>query len=653
VEKFGKYEVLSKIGEGGFGVVYKGQDPHLKRHVAIKTCSMGSQEDRLRFFREAEISANLHHPNITMVYDFGFEAEVPYFVQEYLTGRDLSEIIRAREALAFEDQMRILEEVATGLAYAHEQGIVHRDVKPANIRVLENGKVKIMDFGIARATEGATRITKTGVSVGTPAYLSPEQLEGEEADQRADIFAFGVMAYELLTMERAFRGPTVSAMMYQILHEEPVPIDEIWPECPAKLCGVVRGSLRKSRDARFASFHEVLRELRAVRAEVGDSPPVGPQLTSRTEVVGPRSKQRGAKSGRKLTRAVREDQTAPVASRHRGGAIWLAAAALILAVVAVVVMMVRSTGTGERSVAAVGDLVSPSATAPVTIERPGVAEAAVPIEVDVRPPAVETAPPETAGSFEELAPPDDPTTLAALVDEARARAESARVAAVNEGAAMTASEAFEVAGRQFDRAAMEVGTEQFDRALRSYLESSESFLAAQRLAVEAKERAAAEPLPAASVSVDPAPSKAGPDPADVTDPPAPSDTTPAIDPEPSLGGPGRVAVDEQAARDGVRKALAAYEAAYEALDGDALRSAWPGISDDRLHSTRQAFRQYRSFQMDLSDCRIEAAIDSATATCTVRQVVQPRSGSRLTNESSRRFELSRQPGGGWVIDRLE
>jgi serine/threonine-protein kinase len=259
---FGKYQVVDLIGEGGFGRVFKGLDPDLKRPVAIKTCSLTEPEMRERFFREAEIAARLHHPNITTVYDFGREEGEPYLVQEYLTGEDLDDIIRERRGLPLPTKIQILLQVGEGLGYAHSQGVIHRDVKPANIRILNDGQVRIMDFGIARLVEETQRFTQVGMTIGTAGYLSPEQLQGLDVDQRSDIFSFGVLAYELLLSRPPFEGESISALFYSIAHEEPAPVQEVWAECPPALAACISRCLEKNRDVRYPSFGDVTADLR-------------------------------------------------------------------------------------------------------------------------------------------------------------------------------------------------------------------------------------------------------------------------------------------------------------------------------------------------------------------------------------------------------
>jgi serine/threonine-protein kinase len=270
-DRIAKYEVLEKIAEGGFGVVYKARDPFIKRLVAIKTCSVADQEMARRFFREAEIAGRFDHPNVTVVHDFGVEGQLAYLVQEYLTGEDLVLKIRRRDPIPVVQKIDWLLQAAAGLGYAHAKQVIHRDIKPANLRVLESGVLKILDFGIAKLVSGATQLTQKGVAVGTLGYLSPEQLRDQELDTRTDIFSFGVVAHELLTYTKPFQGKQLSVLMDEILHREPPPVSSLLPDAPASLDLVVARCLTKDRDARYQSFAEVISDLRVVRRELAGS----------------------------------------------------------------------------------------------------------------------------------------------------------------------------------------------------------------------------------------------------------------------------------------------------------------------------------------------------------------------------------------------
>ncbi len=270
MESIGKYQIVERIGAGGFGEVYKGFDPLIKRHVAVKTCNSSDPQISQRFFREAEIAGNLHHRNVTTVYDFGVEDSLPFLIQEFLSGEDLDRKIKRRDFLPYPEKLYYLLQISRGLAYAHSEGVIHRDVKPANIRVLEDGTVKIMDFGIAKLAQQESGLTQTGMTLGTAAYLAPEQVRGEEVGHYTDVFSFGVLAYELLTYKRPFRGKQISQVLYQLINSEPEPIPEIWPAAPPEIVALVDRCLAKDPAERYRDGSELLRELERLRAAGGE-----------------------------------------------------------------------------------------------------------------------------------------------------------------------------------------------------------------------------------------------------------------------------------------------------------------------------------------------------------------------------------------------
>ncbi|MDQ5871007.1 MAG: GAF domain-containing serine/threonine-protein kinase [Acidobacteriota bacterium] len=267
----GKYDIVEKIGSGGFGTVYKGWDPVIKRHVAIKTCEVGSKDIRTRFFREAQLAGGLQHPNITFVYEFGFEGDVPFLVQEFLSGEDLDRMIKAGTPLPLQDKLKILIGVVFGLEYAHKAGVMHRDVKPANVRVLDNQSVKIMDFGIAKSVDPSGDITMTGITVGSSSYMSPEQIGGDAIDFRTDIFSFGILAYELLSYRKPFRNENLFLLLEQIVKEDPVPLSEVAPDLPPALVEVVEKAMAKNPEDRFASAKDLRNALIAVQQQIPSS----------------------------------------------------------------------------------------------------------------------------------------------------------------------------------------------------------------------------------------------------------------------------------------------------------------------------------------------------------------------------------------------
>jgi serine/threonine-protein kinase len=267
-EKIGKYDITGKIGSGGFGAVYRGRDPYIKRTVAIKTCQLNDEEIKSRFFREAELAGNLHHRHITTIYDFGVEDGIPFIVQEFLSGEDLDKKIKRADPLPLARKVEILTAITDGLAYAHAAGIIHRDIKPANVRILDDGSVKIMDFGIAKSLQTESNLTQTGITLGTSAYLAPEQIRGEPVDRRTDIFSLGILAYELLTYRKPFRGEHLSTVLYKILNETPEPIEAAAPDAPPALVAAVARAMEKQRENRYATMDALKQDLQSVHRDL-------------------------------------------------------------------------------------------------------------------------------------------------------------------------------------------------------------------------------------------------------------------------------------------------------------------------------------------------------------------------------------------------
>src|SRR6478752_2975876 len=244
------------------GTVYKAYDPLLARVVAVKVISgqFSTQPDlRERFFREARAVARLDHPNIVTVYDLGEEDGVPYLAMQFLEGRDLEHRMRAPEGMSLARKVEVAIAVAAGLAHAHAAGIVHRDVKPANVFITSEGQVKLLDFGLARLV--TSELTRSNVMVGTVNYMAPEQLRGEKSDHRVDIFSFGVVLYELLGGKKPFQAESFASIMYKILEETPEPLERLDPELPPRLIAVVDRAIAKAREDRYQLMFDLLRDL--------------------------------------------------------------------------------------------------------------------------------------------------------------------------------------------------------------------------------------------------------------------------------------------------------------------------------------------------------------------------------------------------------
>jgi serine/threonine-protein kinase len=252
----GRFHLVERIGVGAFGAVFKASDPTTGGFVAVKTCSLG-EDGHARFFREARLASGLQHPNITKVYESGMHDGTPFMVQELLGGRDLSALILERQPYTLEEKRRIIVDVANGLDYGHQRGVIHRDIKPTNIRVLEDGSARIMDYGIAKTVTSQTGMTRAGMSVGSVGYMSPEQVLGEPIGPHTDIFLLGATAYELLSFQAPFRHPNLFRLMEMILEEEPDPLIDVAPSVPPDLVAAVSKAMRKRPEDRFQSAAEL------------------------------------------------------------------------------------------------------------------------------------------------------------------------------------------------------------------------------------------------------------------------------------------------------------------------------------------------------------------------------------------------------------
>jgi len=265
-EKYGKYEIRGELGQGAMGVVYKAYDPVLDRLVAIKTisASLGADAElRKRFHREAQAAARLNHSNIITVYDFGEEHGQIYIAMELLEGTDLKDLVADKALTTLDEQLAVMEQILDGLAFAHSKEIVHRDLKPGNLHVQPNGQVKILDFGLARL--GSSEMTQAGMVMGTPNYMSPEQVLGEGVDVRSDVFAMGAVFYEMLTGYKPFEAESMHGVLFQVVHKEPQPVREYVPDLPPVLVQIVEKCLTKDKELRFQQAAELRDAVAAVR----------------------------------------------------------------------------------------------------------------------------------------------------------------------------------------------------------------------------------------------------------------------------------------------------------------------------------------------------------------------------------------------------
>lgn len=267
IKNLGRYQITGLLGKGAMGKVYKGIDPAINRPVALKTIRLDFVNDpeeleelKERLHREAQAAGKLSHPNIVTVYDVGSEGALQYIAMEYLEGVTLEDLIKKKTKFNYRIIAQIIMQICSALDYAHEQNIVHRDIKPANIMILPDYRVKVMDYGIARVDSNS--MTKTGIAMGTPNYISPEQLKGQAIDRRADIFSLGVVMYEMLLGRRPFKGENISSLIYSIMNQEPDKPSDVNQQIPLLFDHILAKALKKNPGERYQRASEVAADLK-------------------------------------------------------------------------------------------------------------------------------------------------------------------------------------------------------------------------------------------------------------------------------------------------------------------------------------------------------------------------------------------------------
>ena len=270
LKQLGRYKVSGVLGKGAMGLVYDGLDPTLNRRVAIKTILTRNLDEStakhyaMRFQREVRAVARINHPNIVQVYDFGQEGDLAYIVMEHIEGKELKDSFDKKEGFDLGTTFRLMQELLGALDYAHEAGVIHRDIKPANVMVDQKGHAKLTDFGVARIEDpdGGAEATRAGAVIGTPSYMSPEQIQGQPIDRRTDIFSAGVLFYQLLTGQKPFEG-TQWALAKKIIQDDPV-----WPshvvQIPQTIDRVVARALAKAPEHRYQKASEFAADLKRI-----------------------------------------------------------------------------------------------------------------------------------------------------------------------------------------------------------------------------------------------------------------------------------------------------------------------------------------------------------------------------------------------------
>ncbi len=375
--RLGRFEIVSVVGEGAMGVVYLANDPQIERPVAIKTLramsevSAAARSDlEARFLKEAKLAGRLQHPNVVTVYEVGREQDTSFIAMEYVDGEPLNQVAGRGAGVDTAARLDIVRQVAQALQHAHERGVLHRDIKPGNILVTRDRRVKVADFGIGKLlSSGTGDLTRTGQMLGSPAYMSPEQIRGEKLDGRADLFSLGVVFYELLTGSRPFPGDSITTLVYQILHTEPRDPLELRADLPPATRGVFARLLAKAPDRRPADAAEFLREIRKIEAELQSVEPTQAMTISRPAApparMGPAAAAEASPPGSRATAPVVPAAGIPATTTGSRGAgpLYLFGAAALLVAFALLVWIWRvSEKREERLAAAVTPAASPAPT---------------------------------------------------------------------------------------------------------------------------------------------------------------------------------------------------------------------------------------------------------------------------------------------------
>jgi len=628
--EIGKYHIQDLVGEGAMGVVYRALDPVLNRHVAIKVMSDALARDealRDRFLREARAAGSLQHPNVITIYDFGEVDGHLYIAMEFVEGSDLDVVLRTGTPLSLDEKLAIMTDVLNGLAYAHKRGVVHRDIKPANIRVDEEGHARIMDFGIAHLNTAMTKMTRTGMMLGTPNYMAPEQITGEEVSARTDIFAAGAVLYELLTNSRPFQADTLHAVLYKITSESPPSIAKVLPGLPSSLNDIVMRALAKDPGQRYATALEMANELTRVRQSISQAPRTAPSLHATIE---------HARSSGKATAVVPPPKKP---DRRRvvfiGGGV--AAAAAILAAIALSMKGGRQADPPSASLqgATTGTSVSKAAVvpSPVTSAPAGTGTTSAP-SAAANPPATKQAPGADAPSRAAASGPSQAELD--LVQTAKATATATRVRARANGVAPELLVPGDAHEQQGDEA---LRKNQIRSALEHYQSAGNAWSLAMERATRNTVTVREQPRGATTSA---APNSAPTTPQVVTQPvvQAPAPTSPPVNatlqpppPNPQIE---------------IQAVIASFARAIESREISELRRAYPGLTRVQQDRFSEFFSSVRSLHASFTVTNLD--IDGNTAEAKLAGIYEFVSSSgRLTRQDVTFATTLKREGGIWRL----
>ena len=679
------------------GVVYRAQDTLLERMVALKVISASIEDNpelRERFFREARAAGQLSHRNIITIHDLGEHEGQPYLAMEFLSGEDLQHRLARQEPMSLWRKLEIASEICDGLSYAHRRGLVHRDVKPANVFITDEGIVKLLDFGLARMV--ASELTRSNMMMGTLNYMAPEQVRGERTDHRADIFSFGVVLYEMLSGRKAFQGDSFATTLYKILQELPEPLLSIDGTLPNDLVWLVEKSLAKPRDERYQDLTDVARDLAIIRQHLSGpdamAAPPAPASPARAPSDPPSPRLRRTPSDVRPTtgridsdpqRSVRPGSGSRPGSHPSAGRLASDAATMAHEVPREAPPRRSRAGLASAIVAVV---VLVGGAAWYTLGRPAAPQPAAPQTPSPAASSTEPARPLPAPPPSEPQPGNDRAPAGGnaevsvesqrrAADDARARMVGARTTAREAGSRATGSASFGAAAAAEREANRLYQARRYPEAAAKFYEASGLFRSAELTASSI----ASGPSPAPPQER--LPSRPQPEsPPPQTNPPAqpaaaPAQTTPTVPaaenpvqlpptsaphvPPPPAPAPRQVEAPITAAEgtsspqaeNGVRDLLRRYEQAMESRSLEAIRRLWPALSGSQEDALRREFQQTRRIEVEVDDPRISLSGGTGTVTFIRRYHLTTVDGQRL-DRNSRTTMSVRRAGADWVIERV-
>jgi serine/threonine-protein kinase len=681
----GRYRIIEKVGQGGMGVVYRAHDTLLERVVALKIISTSIEDNpdlRERFFREARAAGQLSHRNIITIHDLGEHEGQPFLSMEFLNGEDLQHRLARQEAMSLRRKLEIASEICDGLSYAHRRGLVHRDVKPANIFITDDGVVKLLDFGLARMV--TSELTRSNMMMGTLNYMSPEQVRGERTDHRADIFSFGVVLYEMLSGRKAFQGDSFATTLYKILQDVPEPLHNIDSTIPEEVVWLVEKALAKPKDERYQELTDVSRDLAVIRQHLSGGDAVTTASTVFTPQRSPSDPPRSSGSGqRRLYETVAGGPASPppvtpsdrpITAVQPTARRWGFAGGVlgILALGAIGAWLALREPPGANRAPE-----QPSQGQPAAVTQP----APNPQPPEAPTPQAQQPQPLPAPPVREVPPPategvTTPQAARSAATEARGRMSRAKNAARQAGSVATSSGSYAAASAAEREGQRLYQSGLFAEAAAKFYEASGLFRSAELTPAPAP---ASAPPPAAQPPLqrpETKPQTAAPQPsapATQAPVPAPTPTVPRAEgqvelptvpapraptpppPAPRTEKPAAISAAEGGASPGAEEAIRdlvrRYAQALEARSIDAVKRLWPSLQGAQEDAVRKEFMHARQIAVDVDDTNVNVSGNTGTVTFVRRYRLSTVDGQRLDTNSRTTMSV-RRAGNEWVIDRV-